>query len=235
MAALKRQRAKLDQEIEAWRRIAEDARTLIEATQPGDIYEAAPRPPSADDDGKNATFSAKRFAKSVIPLADRLISERAGVPVTIEEIYAALSPQLRADLDKTSDTHSAVFRIRRMLRRHKDRYVIGKLGVSFSEHAQSLESAMTVTGVVWRDDGTMVAFEVLRNGRTEYAQVRIIADMIAAGKTVLMRSQSGQVSTLRVDGGFYSEKDGIENDDFLDLPLIDYGEVQDLLPAQDSN
>jgi hypothetical protein len=231
LAAIAAEQHVLQREAVTWVETADRLRGLIQYYE-SRLHEPSPdeaggadgTPPVAEETRKtDRGGSIERFGKIVIPVANALIAARGGRPVPVDEIYRALAPDLRRDLDAVSSVYSTPFRIRRMFRRHQD-YVVTDDGITFAGEAvaRTAPAAVTLSRIVRRDDGGISAMTVVDDSETasdvKPAQLRAA---LRSGQTVMLPERNGRRSELRLAGGrFYSQAQGIENDDFLTLPDV---------------
>jgi hypothetical protein len=219
--ALEDERAWLDRELKTWDGIASHSRGLIE------YYErrlhAAPEllPTITTQSARRAPKgSPERFGALVKPLADRLITERGG-PVPVDDVYAALPPNLRSALDSASSTYSAPFRLRRMFRRDR-KYEVTEAGVALAGMTDPVPDGSTTERVILRPDGSIAWFEV-RTPTGEIVRLRAsqLRSALRAGKNLVLPAVDGRTSRLRLAGNrFFAQHEGVDNNDYSRLPQV---------------
>jgi hypothetical protein len=221
LAAIAEERTTLDREAVTWQQIADRYRALIPFYR-SRVLSSSPQPEApANRREKLRAPSVERFGKIVMPIADALIASRL-TPIPIDEIYRQLPQEIRQELQQGSDTYSPQHRIRRMFRRNK-KYVVDATGVTFSASAAEPKTYVPDGGMIEmilrRPDGGIAAFQIAAGGKTAYFNPVTVRAALRTGKKLVMNPNGNRESLLKLAGNrFYSDADGIENDDFKKLP-----------------
>jgi hypothetical protein len=216
----------LEREAVTWQQTADRMRGLIAyyESRLGDVADDQPdadRRPNTEQSAAEDVprISVERFGKIVIPLANALITA-SRAPVPVEDIYRALPDHIRRELDEGSTVYSTPFRIRRMFRRNPS-YQVTKDGVTFAGQTapEAVPANATVSRVMYRHDGGIAAMSITGpDGITAAIKPSEIRAALRAGQRIYLPERNGRRSELRLAGGrFYSEDNGVENDDFTHL------------------